>query len=87
MECISTPALMVWLGWQRVVITFAALTLAAQDDGSGQEEEGWGNQQEQTKASKDPHDLQGERPTKNIIKHFNLNAVVSIRQGLGTIAL
>lgn len=34
------------LGWQRVVIAFAALALAAEDDGSGQKEERGGNQQE-----------------------------------------
>lgn len=77
MEWISTPALMVRLGWQWVVITFAALTLAAEDDGSGQEEEGWGNQQEQAEASEDPHNLQGERATTNN-EHSDLNAVLSI---------
>lgn len=68
MECRSTPAPMVRLGWQWVVITFAALTLAAEDDGSGQKEEGGGNQQEQAKASKDPHDLQREREQQKIKK-------------------
>lgn len=57
---------MACLGWQRVVIAFAALAFAAEDDGSGQKEEGGGNQQEQAKASKDPHNLQGQR-NKNII--------------------
>lgn len=48
---------MVFLGWQWVIIAFAALALAAEDDGSGQKEEGRGNQQEQAKASKDSHNL------------------------------
>lgn len=60
MELLSAPALMVCLGWQWVVIAFAALALAAEDDGSGQKEERGSNQQEQTKASKDPHNLQGD---------------------------
>lgn len=46
------------LGWQWVVIAFAALALAAQDDGSGQEEEGGGNQQEKAESGKDPNNLQ-----------------------------
>lgn len=40
---LSAPAPTACLGWQRVVIAFAALALAAEDDGSGQEEEGGGN--------------------------------------------
>lgn len=60
MKRLSAPALMVCLGRQWVVIAFAALALAAEDDGSGQEEEGGGNQKEQAEASKDPHNLQGD---------------------------
>lgn len=52
---------MVCLGWQWVVIAFAALALAAEDDGSGQKEEGGGHQQEQAEASKDPHNLHQEK--------------------------
>ena len=54
------PAPMVCLGWQRVVIAFAALALTAQDDGSGQKEEGGGHQQEKAETSKNPNNLQGE---------------------------
>lgn len=48
---------MVCLSWQWVVVAFAALALAAEDDGSGQKEEGGGNQQEQAEPGKDPHNL------------------------------
>lgn len=51
------PAPMVCLGWQRVVIAFAALALTAQDDGSGQKEEGGGHQQEKAETSKNPNNL------------------------------
>lgn len=61
------PALMACLGWQRVVVAFAALALAAEDDGSGQKEEGGGNQQEKAEASKDPHDLQGDSRTNTFM--------------------
>ena len=60
MKRLSAPALMARLGWQWIVIAFAALALAAEDNGSGQKKEGGGNQQEQAKASKDPHNLQGD---------------------------
>lgn len=48
---------MVRLGWQRVVVTFAALALAAEHNGSGQQEERGGDQQEQAEAGKNPHNL------------------------------
>lgn len=53
------PALppMVRLGRQRVVVAFAALALAAEHDGCGQQEEWGGDQQEQPKAGENPHDL------------------------------
>lgn len=49
------------LGWQRVVVAFAALALAAQYDGRGQEEEGGGDQQQETEAGENPHHLQTRR--------------------------
>lgn len=45
------------LGRQRVVVAFAALALAAQHDGRGQQEEGGGDQQEEAKAGENPHHL------------------------------
>ena len=57
MERRRAPAPTAPLGWQRVVVAFAALALAAEHDGSGQEEERGGNQQEQAEASKNPHNL------------------------------
>lgn len=45
------------LGRQRVVVSFAALALAAEDDGCGQEEKGGGDQEEQAEAGKDSHHL------------------------------
>lgn len=56
----GAPASAACLGRQRVVVTFAALALAAQDDGRGQEEEGGGDQQEQAEPGEDPHHLQGD---------------------------
>lgn len=58
MKRLLVAALMASLGRQRVIVPFAALALAAEDNGRGQKEEGGGHQQEQAKASKDPHDLQ-----------------------------
>lgn len=58
MKRLSAPALMACLVWQWVVIAFAALALAAEDNGSGQKEERGGDQQEQAKSSEDPHNLQ-----------------------------
>lgn len=46
------------LGWQRVVVAFAALALAAQHDGRGQEQEGGGDQQQEPEAGEDPHHLE-----------------------------
>lgn len=57
MKRLSAPALMACLVWQWVVIAFAALALAAEDNGSGQKEERGGDQQEQAKSSEDPHNL------------------------------
>lgn len=53
------------LGRQGVVVAFAALALAAQHDGCGQEEEGGGDQQQEAEAGKDPHHLEkdGRRAT------------------------
>ena len=47
------------LGGEGVVVTFAALALAAEDDGRGQEQEGGGDQQEQAEPCEDPDHLQG----------------------------
>lgn len=58
---------MVCLGWQWVVIAFAALALAAEDDGSCQKEEGGGDQQEQAEPSKNPYNLQGEQHKFSLI--------------------
>lgn len=59
LESGSTSTSMRCLGRQRVVIAFAAFALAAEDYGSGQEEEGGGNEQEQAEAGEDAHDLRG----------------------------
>lgn len=48
---------MVPLGRQRVVVAFAALALAAEHDGRGQQEERGRHQQEQPETGEDPHDL------------------------------
>lgn len=48
---------LVGLGRQRVVVSFAALALAAEDDGCGKEEKGGGDQEEQAEAGKDSHHL------------------------------
>lgn len=48
---------MVPLGRQRVVVAFAALALAAEHDGRGQQEERGRHQQEQPEAGENPHDL------------------------------
>lgn len=45
------------LGRQRVVVAFAALALAAEHDGRGQQEERGRHQQEQPEAGENPHDL------------------------------
>lgn len=54
----------VWLrglGRERVVVAFAALALAAEDDGRGQEEERWGDEQEQAETGEDAHNLPGAK--------------------------
>lgn len=40
---LSAPTPTASLGWQRVVVAFAAFALAAEDDGGGQEEERGGD--------------------------------------------
>lgn len=80
LERLCAPALTASLGRQRVVVAFAALALAAQHDGSGQEEEWRGDQQEQAKASKNPHHLEtdGEnvcRTTKRTYKLHQLTVI------------
>lgn len=72
------------LGRQRVIIAFAALTLAAKDNGCGQEEEGRGDQQEQAEAGKDPNDLQGQRATStprvNVATRRRPHHTIQLRQ-------
>lgn len=45
------------LGWQRVIVTFTALALAAEYKGGGQEQKGRSHQEQEPKSSKDAHDL------------------------------
>lgn len=54
---LPTPPPTAPLGRQRVVVAFAALALAAQHDGSGQQEERGGHQEEQAEAGENPHHL------------------------------
>lgn len=46
------------LGRQWVVVAFAALALAAQHNGRGQEEEGGGDQKQEAEAGENPHHLE-----------------------------
>lgn len=57
LNCLPARPRAVRLGRQRVVITFAALALATKHDGSGQQEERGGDQQEQAETGENPHHL------------------------------
>lgn len=74
-ERLCAPTLPASLGRQRVVVAFAALALAAQHDGSGQEEERRGDQQEQAEASKNPHHLEtdGENMCRTTTRTYRLH--------------